>query len=83
MTSRERTLFAAGESVIGALMAVGGLLLLGSNGFLGVLGIVLIFFAVIALGHGVAIGLGLFTPSYVAQSDGQQEHADRAGDETP
>jgi hypothetical protein len=62
VTDRERTRFAAVEALVGASMAIGGLLLVGRPGALSVVGVALLVFAVVALGQSIAVGVGLIDP---------------------
>jgi hypothetical protein len=55
----ERTRVAAAESVCGAVMLIGGVLLIGLGGIAGAIGLALLFLGVGGLGHAVFYGLGL------------------------
>lgn len=59
MTDRERTVFAAVEALVGAVLLVGGLLLTHVSGLLGLL---LAFLGFMAVAQSLAVGLGLATP---------------------
>lgn len=59
MTDQERTRAAATESIVGAVMLGGGVLLTMLGGFAGTIGLVLIVLGVVGVGHAVLLGLGL------------------------
>lgn len=61
MTDRERTVAAAIEALVGAVMVFGGLLLVGQRGVVQIVAIGLLGMGAIGVLHGVALGLGLIT----------------------
>jgi hypothetical protein len=69
MTDRERALFAAVESAVAAVLAIGGAFAVYGGGLLRTVGVALIVFGTIALGQAVAVGLGLLTPSFMDRSE--------------
>lgn len=74
MSDRDRTLFAGMEAVVGATLAVVGVLLLGTNALGGAAGTALIVLGVIAVVQSVAVGLGL-----VKFPVGRDDPSDREG----
>jgi len=74
----ERTRVAAAESVCGAVMLIGGLLLIRLGGIAGAIGLALLFLGVGGLGHAVLYGLGLAQLPGVADErakDGKHDDA--------
>jgi hypothetical protein len=62
MRERDRTAFAAIESLIGASLTVGGFLAVGLGGPMVIVGAVLALLGAGALAQAVAVGLGFITP---------------------
>jgi len=62
MSDGDRTTFAAIEALIGASMAVAGLVAQRHAGFVAVIGLVLLVLGVLGLIQAVAVGLRLLTP---------------------
>jgi hypothetical protein len=59
LTHKERTHAAAGESIFGAVMLLGGIILITVGGFAGTIGLVLIIVGAAGAAHAVLLGLGL------------------------
>lgn len=75
--SSERTRVAAWESVFGAVMLIGGLLLAKLGGVADIVGLALLFLGACGLGHAVLLGLGLARlPSARERAVNQRKHRD-------
>jgi hypothetical protein len=59
LTDQERTRAAAVESIFGAVMLLGGIILIMVGGFAGTIGLVLIIVGAAGAAHAVLLGLGL------------------------
>jgi hypothetical protein len=59
LTGQERTHAAAVESIFGAVMLLGGIILITAGGFAGTVGLVLIIVGAAGAAHAVLLGLGL------------------------
>jgi multisubunit Na+/H+ antiporter MnhG subunit len=75
LTDQERTHAAAVESIFGAVMLLGGIILITVGGFAGTVGLVLIIVGAAGAAHAVLLGLGLVDlPS--ERKDRREKHDD-------
>jgi hypothetical protein len=74
LSDRDRTVFAATEAVVGALLAVAGVLLLGVPGLGAAASAALIVLGVMAVAQSVAVGLGLVTMPSGGDDSSDHDH---------
>jgi hypothetical protein len=70
MSDRDRTIGAAAETLVAAVMVIAGFVLATVAG-VAIFGLVLVILGVLALGHAVAVGLGLI--SYPPRDEGDRD----------
>jgi hypothetical protein len=75
---RERTLAAAVEASVGAVMFVAGALLLHLSGFGKAVGMALLVLGVVGLGHALLVGFGIITLPGAQEGDKARRDVDES-----